>query len=340
MNKDFNPNAIGIPNGNYFGFPYSPEESDIVLLSVPWDVTTSYRTGTSNGPEAIIDASMQVDLFDFDFADAWKIKLGTLLISEEIKKLNKLTRPKSEKIIELLEKGISENDHQILSFLKEVNEASEELNDYVFKESKRWLQKGKKIGLVGGEHSVPFGYIKALSEKYDEFGILHIDAHADLRKAYEGFEFSHASIMYNTMQLKSISKLVQVGIRDMCQEELDFAKADERIIQFNDYQLKENSFLGKSWHEESLEIISHLPQKVYISFDIDGLSPEFCPNTGTPVPGGLNYNQAIYLIKQIKNMGKEIIGFDLNEVAPGKDEWDANVGARLLFKLSLFLNFQ
>jgi len=337
MSISFDPNAIGIPNGNYFGFPYSPEESDIVLLSVPWDATTSYKAGTSKGPKAIINASVQVDLFDFDVNDAWKIKLGTIPISKKIKKLNAKTRKDAEKVISFLENGISQNDAKVIALLEKVNHASVKLNDYVFHESGKWLLADKKVGVVGGEHSVPLGLINALSKKYSDFGILHIDAHADLRKAYEGFEFSHASILFNALKFGSVSKLVQVGIRDVCQEEMDYAKNNDRIVQFSDYSIKENAYTGKNWHEQTLEIVSHLPEKVYISFDIDGLSPEFCPNTGTPVPGGLTFNEAIYLVKQIKEIGREIIGFDLNEVAPGNDEWDANVGARVLFKLCLAL---
>ena len=98
--------------------------------------------------------------------------------------------------------------------------------------------------------------------------------------------------------------------------------------------LSERKMQGESWSVLSDEIIQHLPQEVYISFDIDGLDPRFCPHTGTPVPGGLDLKEAFYLIKKVAQSGRKIIGFDLNEVAPGHtSEWDANVGARLLYKL-------
>ena len=113
-------------------------------------------------------------------------------------------------------------------------------------------------------------------------------------------------------------------------------KSDRRIVMFDDWQLQVNAFNGVTWADQCQKIIAQLPEKVYISFDIDGLNPVYCPHTGTPVPGGLEFNQAIYLIRSLVRAGKTIIGFDLCEVAPGevRDEWDGNVGARILYKLS------
>jgi agmatinase len=329
----FNPNTIAIPNGNFFGFPYTVEESDIVLISVPWDVTTSYRAGTSKGPEAIKAASVQLDFFDFDVERAWETRISTEVLNDTVVVANKTYRKLYEQVIAGMEQGKPTNK----KVLETINKACEVVNNYVYKLCKTHLESGKKIGLVGGDHSSPLGYLQALSEVYEDFGILHFDAHADLRKAFQGLAYSHASIMFNTLQFKSVKRLVQVGIRDVCQEEMDLANKDERIVQFNDYALKEAAFSGFTWQEQCNTIIQHLPQNVYISFDIDALSPENCPNTGTPVPGGLSYNEAIYLIKFLKNSGRNIIGFDLCEVAPGPDEWDANVGARVLYKLCLLM---
>jgi agmatinase len=194
------------------------------------------------------------------------------------------------------------------------------------------------VAVVGGEHSAPFGLLQALNEKYDDFGILHIDAHADLRRAYEGFTYSHASIMYNVLeQLRHVTKIVQVGVRDYCAEEAALMAADVRLVPFTDAALQEASFNGLPWAQQCRDIVAALPEKVYVSFDIDGLTPDNCPHTGTPVPGGLTYNQAVFLLKAVAQSGKKIIGFDLCEVAPsGHDEWDANVGARVLFKLCCY----
>lgn len=334
----FDPNSIGIANGNYFGLPYEPEESDLVLIPVPWDVTTSYKPGTANGPQAMLDASLQIDLFDFHSENAWENKISSLTENETIVLLNEEFRPKAEEVIAHLSEGGDQEDPQITQLLSQINAAGERLNTYVYDTAIRWMGKGKIPAVVGGEHSVPLGLIQALVEKYPGMGILHIDAHADLRKAYEGFTYSHASIMYNALQLNEVSRLVQVGIRDVCQDEIDVVRSSQgRVVLFHDYLLSDKKFNGQPWAATCEEIIQFLPQKVYISFDIDGLSPEFCPNTGTPVPGGMNFQEVVYLIKTLVESGRSIVGFDLCEVAPGRDdEWDANVGARILQKLCNF----
>lgn len=333
----FNPNDPGMANGNYFALPYSLEESEIALISVPWDVTTSYRAGTHKGPEAIIEASVQVDLYDVNVKDAWKTKIGTLPVDSKILKDNKKFRKIAENVIEGLEQGkeINELERDITL----VNKASTELNNRVYTSCRELIKQGKITGVIGGDHSVPLGNIKAVSELCEEFGILHIDAHADLRKAYEGFTYSHASIMYNALsEINQISQLTQVGVRDFCEDEAEIINTDSRIRCFTDIEIRGNLFDGKTWKRQCEEIIATLPQNVYISFDIDGLSPDLCPNTGTPVPGGISFREVDYLLHMLANSNKKIIGFDLCEVSPGgSDEWDANVGARLLYKISQYI---
>lgn len=333
--SNFNPNDVGVDNGNFFGLPYSPLNASVVFISVPWDVTTSYKPGTAKGPQAILQASTQLDMFDFDVPNAWQIGHGTIPMDMSILKKSMTYRKKAQDIIEHLEEGGDMSDSEIAKKQRKINKASAELNEYVYNTTSEWMEKGKLVGLIGGEHSVPLGYMKALGERHGDFGILQVDAHADLRNAYEGFTYSHASIMFNALKLPTVKKLVQVGIRDICQDEIDLATSDDRIAMFDDYQLKYASYEGKTWAAQCDEIISNLPDKVYVSFDIDGLTPEHSPNTGTPVAGGLTFHQAMYLIKKVVESGKTIIGFDLNEVAPDKhSEWDANVGARMMWKLS------
>jgi len=327
--SEFNPNEIGQPNGHYFALPYSLNEAEIALISVPWDVTTSFRPGTGAAPDALIEASTQVDLFDPDVPEAWNIKIGTVPANEHLKHTNKKIRPDAEKIIQSLEKGVAPK--KLAAQLAKVNAACQTMNDYVYARTKTQLFAGHVPAVVGGEHSVPFGALCALSDQYPEFGILHIDAHADLREAYEGFEFSHASIMFNALKLDSVKRLVQVAVRDYCHDEAQLMQRDKRITAFTDIQLQEAAFNGKTWAVQTTEIITSLPQNVYISFDIDGLAPGLCPNTGTPVPGGLNYAQAVYLLKQLALSGRRIIGFDLCEAAP--NNYDANIAVRLLYKL-------
>ncbi|MBA3542392.1 MAG: arginase family protein, partial [Deltaproteobacteria bacterium] len=192
------------------------------------------------------------------------------------------------------------------------------------------------VGVVGGDHSVPFGAIRQLAAEHGEIGILHIDAHADLRHAYEGFEWSHASIMRNVMdRVPQVTQLVQVGIRDVSRGEMEFATASAgRITVHFDQQLAERKHEGESWSAIMNSIVDSLPPKIWVSFDIDGLDPSLCPSTGTPVPGGLLFHEAAALLKRAAQRC-QIVGFDLNEVAPGPegDEWNGNVGARLLYKL-------
>ena len=334
----FNPNDPGLANGNYFALPYSLEESEIALISVPWDVTTSYRAGTHKGPKSIIEASVQVDLYDVNVKDAWNTKIGTLPVDKEILKENKKFRKIAETVIEGLEQGrdISEFEDDTAK----INSASAALNERVYNSCRKLINKGKITGVVGGDHSVPLGNIKAVSELCEEFGILHLDAHADLRKAYEGFTYSHASIMYNALnEINQISQLTQVGVRDFCEEEAEIINTDPRIRCFTDSEIRGNLYDGKTWKRQCEEIVATLPSNVYISFDIDGLSPDLCPNTGTPVPGGLSFREVDYLLNMLAQSNKKIIGFDLCEVSPGKDnEWDANVGARILYKLALYTN--
>lgn len=333
---EFNPNDVGIPNGNFFGLPYTPDESQIVLVRAPWDVTTSYMAGTSDGPEAILDASVQVDLFDENIPNAWEAKIGTLPADESLYRYGKTYREVAEKIITALSNGLS--GREIDELTEKVNDASAFFNSRIYEISKSRLDEGRFVGVVGGEHSVPLGLVVALGEEHEEFGVLHIDAHADLRKAYEGFTYSHASIMYNILnEVPQVKRLVQVAVRDFCSDEYDIMQNDERVCSFTDSAVCRRIYGGETWMKICDEIIDRLPDKVYISFDIDGLEPSLCANTGTPVPGGLSYRQAMYLLERVVERGKRIIGFDLCEVAgtPDSEAVDANVGARVLYKLCL-----
>lgn len=219
--------------------------------------------------------------------------------------------------------------------LKEINEGSAIMNQWVEEKATDVLASGKLLGLLGGDHSTPLGYYKALAKHIGEFGILQIDAHCDLRRSYEGFKYSHASIMYNTLQeIPEVKRLVQLGIRDYCMSECEFVTSNqERILTYYDKDIKERLYEGASWKQIVDEIVAALPEKICISFDIDGLDPKLCPNTGTPVQGGFETEQIFYLFKKIYQSGKKIIGFDLCEVGISDTDWDANVGARILFKL-------
>lgn len=303
----------------------------------------SYRQGTARGPEYVFDASMQIDLCDPDVPNGWKKGFHMLPVDKNIRKKSDYLRQCAELIIShIVDGGDVAANEQLAEKLTEINNGGNMLLNWVYEMTARLLKEGKKVGLIGGDHSTPLGFIKALAEVHEEFGILQIDAHADLRKAYEGFTFSHASIMYNVMdRISQVKKLVQVGIRDYCDEELEMIqKSNGRINTFFDRDIKAAQFEGDSWKTICDNIIAQLPPKVYISFDIDGLDPKLCPNTGTPVPGGFEMEQVFYLFRRLKESGRTLIGFDLNEVSCGEhstDGLDAIVGARILYKLCNFM---
>ncbi len=334
MLKNFDPNSAADLDAGIFGLPHSFDQAMLIFLPVPWEATTSYGGGTSKGPAAIAEASYQVDLFDLEVHNPYEAGFHMLPASKKITAWNKRAKAEAQKIIRA--GGRIGNSKALAKSLRTVNEISALVNEEVRKESARILKAGKIIGLVGGDHGSPFGAIQAMSEVEKDFGVLHIDAHSDTRNAYEGFEWSHASILRNVIdRIPQVSKLVQVGIRDFCEEEWDYIQASNgRIETFFDLDCQKKKAGGVSWETQVKDMVARLPKKVWITFDIDGLDPRFCPNTGTPVPGGLDYAEAVILIGEVARSGRKIIGFDLNEVSPGKDEWDANVGARLLYKLS------
>jgi len=334
--SQFDPNSVGNPNNNIFSLPFPEEDARLVILPVPWEVTVSYMAGTARAPDHVCNASLQVDLFDADYRDAWK--QGFYLRPSDKKVLMKsdYLRKEAELYINYIAQGeiVSENKFMCKT-LKEINEGSNFLNNWVYEQTKDLLAQGKLVGLLGGDHSTPFGFYKALADQYEAFGILHIDAHCDLRKAYEGFKYSHASIMYNTLEeIPQIKKLVQLGIRDFCDEEFNYmVNSGERVITYFDKDIKERQYEGQTWKTIVDEIVGHLPQHVFISFDIDALDPKLCPHTGTPVQGGFETEQLFYLFKKILQSGRKLIGFDLVEVGVSHSEYDENVGARCLFKL-------
>lgn len=341
--SNFDPNSVGLTSNNIFGLPFGEDDAELVLLPVPWEVTTSYRDGTSKGPEQIYDASLQVDLYDPDVTDAWKKGIYMLPIDKEVRMKSDYKRHCAELIIRHLEDGGAVEENENLSGkLSEVNEGCTWMVNWVQEQATALLDKGKKVALIGGDHSTPLGMIKALAQKHKSFGILQVDAHADLREAYEGFTYSHASIMYNVLkEVPQVEKLVQVGIRDYCDEEAVMIRQNpERIATWFDKDIKEQQYEGANWKTICQHIVDDLPQKVYISFDIDGLDPKLCPNTGTPVPGGFELEQVFYLFKLLHKSGRELIGFDLNEVSAGEhthDGIDAIVGARALYKMCNYM---
>jgi agmatinase len=339
MEQSFNPSAAASSDTGVFGLPCKAEQAQIILIPVNWELTVSYGKGTFNGPEAIDQASRQMDLYNHDHPKLWEKGIWMDSFPEELKALHQSLKPDAAAIIQAIESGeMNAESPHFKELYQRIARGGEQLNTWVRERIAFWKKQDKIVGLVGGDHSTPLGYHTYLAEWGDNYGILTIDAHLDLRKAYEGFEYSHASIFYNALKYNTISGIVHVGIRDYCHEEVEFIAANsERVQVFYDREMRKQLFEGTSWMHLTDQMIAALPQKVYISIDIDGLDPKLCPHTGTPVPGGLQFEEVMYLLNRLKSSGKEIVGFDLCEVAPNpvnnEDEWDGNVGARILYQL-------
>jgi agmatinase len=332
----FDPNAPAQPGSGVFGLPHRESEAQVVLVPVPWEATTSYGGGAADGPRAIREASAQVDLYDLDVERPYAAGIHMLDEAEEIVAANGKGKALAAKIIEA---GGAGDDPELKAALAKVNALSDQVNAWVKGETARLLDAGKIVGVVGGDHSVPYGALEALAAKRPSFGVLHFDAHSDTRRAYEGFVHSHASIMFNVLdKIPQVTKLVQVGIRDVCEAEIDYCRAQgPRVRMFSDRELVKRRHAGEPFAKTAKDIVSELPNEVWVSFDIDGLDPRFCPHTGTPVMGGLEPAEVVAILRELAAAGKKIVGFDLNEVAPNQhdeyDEWDGNVGARMLYKM-------
>lgn len=321
----FDVNGLSV-HDQIYGLPFTIDESEIIVIPVPWEVTVSFGSGTIDGPSMLFDASKQVDLFSVDNPDFWERGVAVVEDPQHLRALSNKLRPLAEARIDAMENGDTPSNEDLLA----IEKGCREMNEWVEHTANQFLDNGKFVALIGGDHSTPLGLIKALSKRHPSMGVLQIDAHADLRIAYEGFTYSHASIMYNVLHETSIKSLVQVGIRDYCHQEHDFIKSDARVTTFFDREIQHERFNGKTWADIVDDIVSQLPDTVYISLDVDGLQPVFCPNTGTPVYGGFTPDEVVFLVNKLSKSGKKIVGFDVNEV--GANEWDANVAARVVWR--------
>ena len=325
----FDPDAPAAPGSGIFGLSCSEADAAVVLVPVPFAATVSYGGGAENGPAAILAASRQVDLYDLQFGRVYGPGIHLRGEPAEVRAWHDEGRARAATVI--ARGGADRDDPDV----RAVDELGARVNDHVHAATAAVLAAGKVPGILGGDHAVPFGSIRACAERFPGLGILHVDAHADLRVAYEGFRWSHASIMDNVLrELPQVARLVQVGVRDFGEQEFDAVRgAGGRVITHFDLEWQRQRFTGVTFDRLVQDALAPLPEHVYVSFDVDGLDPALCPHTGTPVPGGLQFAEAAHLLVCLARSGRRIVGFDLVEVAPGPTEWDANVAARLLYKL-------
>lgn len=323
-----------------FGAKTTLKQAELILIPVPWEVTTSYGGGTSQGPDLIRKACFQLDFFNPELKCAYNHKIHFEKTDPLIQSLGKEARVWAKDIQKNWKEDTVLNKKQ-LALCEKVNQASESLQDWLYEKSSKLFQEDKIPALVGGDHSVSEGLVRLIGEKLKgEYSILHLDAHADLRESYQGFKYSHASVMHNILNLPfPPKKLIQVGIRDLCETEYKKISNSKTISCFFDVDLSFRLFSGEKWADLCQEIVKSLSSEVYVSLDVDALSWHYAPGTGTPVPGGLSFNQLLYLFSEIKRQKKRLIAFDVVETAGGEQpnsfsEWNGNVSARLIYYLA------
>ncbi|MEW6615141.1 MAG: agmatinase [Thermodesulfobacteriota bacterium] len=286
-----------MPN-NFGGLSRESSELDtskVVILPVPYDQTVSYRAGTREGPRAIINASAHIELYDQEL-DLESYRVGIHTLKE-------------------LEPDMSGPE----GMLKRVYDIVSIFND-----------KEKLLIMLGGEHSLSIGAVKAFAEEYKNFSVLQLDAHADLRDTYCDTKYNHATVMRRVMDYAST---VQVGIRSLSREEMEFIKTKRLSVFF-----EEDVVEGEGWIDE---MISHLSQNIYITLDLDVLNPGIMPSVGTPEPGGLSWHDLLNIIRKVAE-NRNIVGFDVMELCPVPGVIAPDfLAAKLVYKMigySLFLH--
>jgi agmatinase len=334
----FDPDAAALPGSGIFGLPEDKGSAAVHVIAAPFDATSSYGDGAADAPAAIFRASHQVELHDPVAGDPWREGLAYLEDDGSIAGLNEEAHPLAK---EILTAGGAAKTPELQRSLARVNELCERMNDEVYRRTTAAFSGDHSPIILGGDHSVAFGAVRAAAERYPGLGILHFDAHADLRPSYEGFTCSHASIFHNLItKLDSLGPILQVGLRDFGEREHEEIKArPEKLRAVFDSDWSRARLEGRDLAAHVRGSLSFLPETVWVSFDIDGLDPSLCPGTGTPVPGGLTWAEAMLWLEELKASGRRVIGCDLVEVAPsaslrGGDSWDAIVGARLLYRLA------
>jgi agmatinase len=275
------------PPDNFCALPLkysSYKNSDIVILPVPFDKTSSWIKGSAKGPCAIINASGNMELYDID--------TGT----------------------EVYQKGIHT--------AKEITSRSpQEMTAKVHQRVKKLLDDGKLVVVLGGEHTVSLGSIKAHSEIFNNISVLHLDAHSDMRDSYEGNKLSHACVMARAKEITD--NIISVGIRSMDAGELK--NIDKKNIFYASDIRKSRDWIKK--------VTNKLSGNVYISIDLDVFDPSIMPSTGTPEPGGLGWYDILDLLENVSKH-KRVIGFDVVELCPSMGNAAPDfLAAKLIYRL-------
>ena len=339
MKHNFLKNILGgdgaVDGGFYFGDKSAPSKADVVIVSAPWSVTADFGRGATYTPDAIIDASTGGDCYDAPTGITIAGRVATAEIDYNIQEMSEHLGREAERIAHHASADTSVVGDYVARKVTHINEGFAEMQTAIYKQTKHWASKAKRIAVVGGDHSVAFGAVKALSEQHEDMGVLFIDAHADFCREGEIFNYSHRSIARNIVEeIPAVARLVEVGVRNISEVESKELQANNRVELFLAEEIAARRFEGESWGDICREVVGKLPQKVYVSLDIDALKIEFCNNTNAPVPGGMTFDEVVYLVKTVVESGREVVGFDLSEVVSSiGDKMDAIVGARLLAKM-------
>ena len=280
---------------NYAGIPdqYAKlETAKVVLIPVPYDGTSTWQKGADKGPEAFLNASENMELYDIE-TDSEVYKNGIYL---------------ADAVLE--------------------NATPEAMVEAVHETTKKYINKNKFVTIFGGEHSISIGTIRAFNECFNNLTVLHIDAHADLRKTYEGSSCNHACAVYEASQT---TNLVQVGIRSMDISEKTVMHPDKTFFA---HDMATNDY----WMED---VIDQLTGNVFITFDLDAIDPSLMPSTGTPEPGGLFWYETLEFLKKVFEV-KNVVGFDIMELNPryDKDEMTAHLAVKLLLEMVVHAKFR
>lgn len=260
------------------------DSSKIVLIPVPYDGTSTWQKGADKGPDAFLHASENMELYDIE-TQTEVYKQGVFL---------------AEPVTE--------------------NSSPEAVVEAVHKTTKEYIKRNKFVTIFGGEHSISIGTIRAFNECFDNLTVLHIDAHADLRKSYEGSSCNHACAVYEASQT---TNLIQVGIRSM--DIIETTVMDKDKTYFAHEMAQDDSWMDAA--------IDQMTENVFITFDLDAFDPSILPSTGTPEPGGLFWYETLEFLKMVFKE-KNVVGFDIVELCPNENEKSSDfLAAKLYYKM-------
>lgn len=322
-------------SGFYFRQNVSQEEAPLVLVSVPWGVTSANGLGAAFAPDAIIDASSSVSTFDVVSGKSLQGLVSTLEIDYDIQEMSQQVGPDASKISEHQADGGLLLGEYFTHKIAHINHAFAKMHRSVYNQCKAWCEKGKIIGVVGGDKSVCCGAVRALAELNPGMGLLYIDSVSGLNQKREIFDYSHTSALINLLEnVPDLGRVACLGVKDITEEEIEYARSVQNLDMYFMERIVAQQYEGHVWAEQCDKIIETLPEKVYVSLGMGVFSLDVCPHTKNPIAGGLAFSHIVYLINRIVASGKKIIGFDVTDIIPQADSVnDAMSGARMLAKL-------